>query len=39
MDDYWSRLCSRGNRKHYHIRNGLRLLVGHRDNEPWLGDV
>src|SRR5687768_342599 len=25
------------NPKHYHARNGMTILVGHRNNEPWFG--
>jgi hypothetical protein len=37
-DDRLSRLYGSSNPKHYHLRaDGVRFLVGHRDNEPCFG--
>jgi hypothetical protein len=32
-----AQLYASTNPKHYHLRGGMRMLVGHRDNEPWFG--
>jgi hypothetical protein len=36
-DQRLTSLYARTNPKHYHRQNGMQLLVGHRDNEPWFG--
>jgi len=34
-DPFLQRLYAPTNPKHYHVSSGMRMLVGHRDNEPW----
>lgn len=36
-DERLARLFARTNPKHYHVTNGMHLLVGHRKNTPWFG--
>jgi hypothetical protein len=37
VDPRQAQLYAPTNPKHYHVRNGLTWLAGHRENEPWFG--